>query len=424
MIEILSNLKFAIFLLLLIAIISAVGTIIEQNRPLEFYVKAYPETNILINWKLIIALQFNNIFQAGWYFFLIFLLSSSLITCTLRTQYPIFRTSRKYTFFTSFQSLKLQSAKQEIPRSALTYILQNLFTKNYYIFLKKNTIYIHKGLASKIAPIAIHISLILLILGTATSALTGYISQEMVVNGEIFHLQNISTYGILSKFPQQFVGRINDFWITYDENNTVSQFYSDISILDNQYTEKKRQTIAVNYPLRYKNTTIYQTDWNLIGLSCKLDNKFLVQIPLNKINTLNKQTLWTGSLQEDQKLFFSFIVQDLNNILLYNSKGEFIQNIKPSEKIIFNNHEIQIVNLIRATGIQIKQDPGLNFVYTGFFFLILSAVMNILSYSEIWIFRTMDSIHIASKNSKDLLAANKLLLDLVKNFYLKSNSFI
>jgi cytochrome c biogenesis protein len=46
----------------------------------------------------------------------------------------------------------------------------------------------------------------------------------------------------------------------------VSQFYSDISILDNQGNETKRKTISVNYPLINNSVYYYQTDWNLIGL--------------------------------------------------------------------------------------------------------------------------------------------------------------
>jgi cytochrome c biogenesis protein len=93
--------------------------------------------------------------------------------------------------------------------------------------------------------------MILVLIGTIIGSLFGFKAQEIVPKTENFHIQNILNNGQLTIIPKTSA-RINDFWITYTKNKTISQFYSDISILNNQGNEIDRKTISVNYPLIYK----------------------------------------------------------------------------------------------------------------------------------------------------------------------------
>jgi cytochrome c biogenesis protein len=103
--------------------------------------------------------------------------------------------------------------------------------------------------------------MILILLGTIVGSLFGFKAQEIVPKTENFHIQNILNNGQFTIIPNTS-GRINDFWITYTKNKTISQFYSDISILNNQGNEIDRKTISVNYPLVYKGFIITK----LIGI--------------------------------------------------------------------------------------------------------------------------------------------------------------
>jgi cytochrome c biogenesis protein len=107
-------------------------------------------------------------------------------------------------------------------------------------------------------------------------SLGGFKAQEIVPKTENFHIQNIFNNGKLTKIPN-ISGRVNDFWITYTPQKTISQFYSDISILDKNGSEIKRQTSFVNSPAIYNNVYFYQTDWNLIGLRIKYTNDQIVE---------------------------------------------------------------------------------------------------------------------------------------------------
>ncbi len=98
-IKIFKNLKFAIFILILIAFFSSLGSIIEQNQNLEFYKKNYPIANPIfgfLNYKIILFLGFDHIYESWWFLSLLASLGLSLTICTGTTQFPTVKNSRQY----------------------------------------------------------------------------------------------------------------------------------------------------------------------------------------------------------------------------------------------------------------------------------------------------------------------------------------
>ena len=51
--------------------------------------------------------------------------------------------------------------------------------------------YAYSGLLGRIAPIVVHASIIILLIGSSIGSFGGYIAQEIVPRGEIFHIQNL-----------------------------------------------------------------------------------------------------------------------------------------------------------------------------------------------------------------------------------------
>ena len=163
------------------------------------------------------------------------------------------------------------------------YTAYNCNDQNYHFFRQNRKSYAYSGLLGRVAPIVVHLSIILLLLGSTLGSFQGYIAQEIVPRGEIFHVQNLTKLGGISYIPQEFSCRVNDFWITYTKELKTDQFYSDLSILDRNGKELKRKTIFVNEPLLFKNLVFYQTDWDILGLSLRFDENKYFQLPLKKI---------------------------------------------------------------------------------------------------------------------------------------------
>ena len=71
-----ADLRFAIFILLMIAIISVIGTIIEQNQSIETYKINYPLTNRVfgfLSWDIIIRFGLDHVYKTWWFISLILL---------------------------------------------------------------------------------------------------------------------------------------------------------------------------------------------------------------------------------------------------------------------------------------------------------------------------------------------------------------
>ena len=401
--RLLADLRFSIFILLLISFCSIIGTIIEQDQSIETYKINYPLTDPVfgfLTWDRILQFGLDHVYQTWWFFTLIFLFGVTLISCTFLQQLPSLKIARRCQFFRTtgqFYRLKISTILNTF---SFNKILLRIKENKYSIFQQKNIIYCYKGLIGRIAPIIVHFSMILVLLGTIIGSLFGFKAQEIIPKTETFHIQNILNNGQLTIIPKTSA-RINDFWITYTKSKTISQFYSDISILDNQGNEINRKTIAVNYPLIYKGVYYYQTDWNLIGLRFHNLNNEIIEYPL--INVLNNQNkVWLTWIGNNASLNDGIVII-MDNLegycSVYNGTGQFLGNIELNETVNFKQ-PLTLLEIISSTGLQIKTDPGIPIIYLGFFFLMVSTLISYITYSQIWIIQKNKKIFIGGNTNR------------------------
>lgn len=401
--RVIADLRFAIFILLLISFCSIIGTIIEQDQSIEVYKNNYPLTNPIFGilaWDQILKLGFDHVYKTWWFYSLLFLFGLSLITCTLLQQLPSLKIARRCQFFRTtgqFYRLKIFTILNNF---SINKIILKIQQSQYSIFQQKNTIYCYKGLIGRIAPILVHLSMILVLTGTIFGSLFGFKAQEVVPKTENFHIQNILTTGQLTVIPK-VSARINDFWITYTKKKTISQFYSDISILDAKGNETYRKTISVNSPLIYKGVYYYQTDWSLIGLRFQNLKNEILEYPLLNFSN-NQEKVWLTWISKDSSILegFILIIDNLEGYCsIYNEKGKFLGNIELNEMTNFTN-SLTLLEIISSTGLQIKTDPGIPMIYSGFFFLMISTLISYTTYSQIWMIQKKRKLFIGGTTNR------------------------
>ena len=399
----LADLRFAIAILLIIASFSIIGTVIEQDQSIEVYKLNYPLTNRVfgfLSWDIIIKFGFDHVYKTWWFITALVLFGLSLLTCTILQQLPGLRISRRCQFFRNPQQFQRLKVSTQLKNSNLQKLISSIKQTQYSVFHQRNIIYAYKGLIGRIAPIIVHFSMILILIGTVLGAVNGFKAQEIIPKTETFHIQNILSNGQFTVIPKVST-RINDFWITYTKQTTINQFYSDISILNVEGNEIDRKTIYVNSPAQYRGIKYYQTDWNLIGLRIENENHEVLQYPLiNFGNTQNK--IWITWIPKTFD-FDTGIIVLMDNLQgycsIYNEFGEFLGNLELNE---FGNRNfpITLIDILSSTGLQIKTDPGIPLIYTGFFFLMISTLISYITYSQIWVIKQNKNLFIGGTTTR------------------------
>ncbi|MDX2099178.1 MAG: cytochrome c biogenesis protein ResB, partial [Leptolyngbyaceae cyanobacterium bins.59] len=85
LLPLLADLRLAIVMLLVIAVFSISGTVLEQGQSPAFYQANYPESPALfgfLTWKVILALGLDHVYRTWWFLALLILFGSSLTACT------------------------------------------------------------------------------------------------------------------------------------------------------------------------------------------------------------------------------------------------------------------------------------------------------------------------------------------------------
>ena len=383
-----ADLRFAITILLIIASVSIIGTIIEQDQTIEIYKLNYPLTNKLfgiLSWDIIIKFGFDHIYKTLWFIFLVFIFGLSLLTCTFLQQFPLLRISRRCQFFRTIQQFSNLKQFKQVSSRSFNQILFQLKKNQYIIFQQKDIVYCYKGVIGRVAPLIVHFSMIFILLGSIMGSISGFKTQEVVPKTEVFYPQNLINIGEISVIPKVPI-RINDFWILYNKKNTISQFYSDLSFLRNNGQEIKRETIFVNSPAIFNSIYCYQLDWDLIAVRIKTSNNYINQYPL--IHNLSQQSKISFSWIPINSTLTEGLILVVNSLQgfcsAYSQNGQFLGNLELNEVYSLDS-KLSLVDIISSTGLQIKKDPSIPVIYTGFFFLMVSTLISYITYSQIWI---------------------------------------
>ena len=437
-----------------IAGFSALGTVIEQNKSYAWYVENYPVSE---DAPLFGALDFTFILNNGldhvyttWYFLsLLSLLAVSLAACTATKQWsnvfsrlPLSLFIKKPKFLVSSKTM---DEKESVKDARAMDLANSLADRGYQVFLREEDqeqyLYAFKGLIGRLAPIGVHFALLLTLGGCAYSGLGGLGGSVMAPKDTSFTISDGLTRGSplsrVPKFAKTNQVFVKDFTIDYLPSGQVSQFYSNLSILDEKGNEVDNKVISVNVPLRYGGVTMYQTDWSMSSMRVTVIPKAAAEDTTNSDNSESvssssssssssiistsgttsdgdesskreelvlpmanlenkgdfKGKIWGTFLPvgddadaKENKKGISLVARDFQSVAIYDSKGAFVGVRRPSSKkpIDVDNISLIVEEISGATGLELKTDPGVPFVYAGFAGLLVTSFLSLLSHSQVW----------------------------------------
>lgn len=422
MLPVLADLRLAIALLLLIALLSISGTVIEQGQTLEFYQSNYPTKPALfgfLTWQVILVTGLNHVYGTWWFLAILILFGSSLTACTFTRQLPALKVARNWKYYQKPKQFAKLALSAELATGSLNSLEQILQKHRYKVFQEGDKLYARKGIVGRIGPIAVHASMLLILGGAIWGGVTGFMAQEMVAQGDTFQVKNIIEAGAWARpqIPTDWGLKVNRFWIDYTPKGGVDQFYSDLSVLDQEGREVDRQTIHVNQPLRHKGVTFYQTDWGIAAVKVRVNNSPVFELPMGLLQGAGQGRLWGTWIptKPDMSTGVSLVTRDLQGtFLVYDTAGKLITTVRTGMAAEVNGVTLRVLEVIGSTGLQIKADPGIPFVYAGFLFLMLGVVMSYVSHSQVWALTVGDCFYIGGKTNRSQVLFEREMLEILE----------
>ena len=400
----LSDLRLAIVLLLLVALASAIGTAIPQGDPPPSYIDAYSETPWLglLSGDQVLQLQLDHVYSSGWFLALLALLGLALILCSWRRQWPALQAARQWIDYkTPRQLSKLSIAETlacENADDSLQRLSSLLQSKGWQLNSRDGRLAARKGLAGRVGPLLVHTGLVLLMLGAVWGALAGHRLERFLAPGRSLDLLN-------RLGDNQLTITLKDFEIERDAAGRPEQFRSAVELQGPQQSQVSE--ISVNHPLRYRGITIYQADWSLATITLQIGKSPELELPLQTFPQLGEQVwgLVLPTRPDGSEPVLLSLETEEGPVQIFDGNGERLALLRPGGAPgNVKGLPLRVASVLPASGLLLKRDPGVPLVYLGFAVTLLGGGLSLIATRQVWAIAGDRQLHVGGLCNRNLTA--------------------
>lgn len=308
-IELLSSMRFAIAVLVVIAIAAVIGTVMQQNQPMSNYVNQFGP----FWFEVFDKLGLYSVYSAWWFLVLMGTLVTSTTLCIVRNAPKMLRDMRSWRESVREQSLLNFHDKADwnspLPRAALAQqMLQRLGHAGYQAKLVEKDhatlVTAKRGAGNKFGYIFAHSAIVIICIGGLLDSDIPIRMQEWFLGKKPF-----AGSGLIAKIPAEhrlstanptfrantaipegqssntaiipradgvliqelpFTIELKKFNIDFYSTGMPKLFASEVEVRDHASGEKVKAVIEVNKPLIYKGLAVYQSSFEDGGTKLKL----------------------------------------------------------------------------------------------------------------------------------------------------------
>ena len=333
LVQFLGSMNLAITLLVVLALASIIGTVLQQNQPYSSYVIKFGS----FWFEIFRLLGLYDVYSSIWFLVILAFLVISTATCIVRNTPGMLRELKHFREHTQEKSLRLMSLSHSLQlqqsSTDVQQTAQTILTNQGYRFkLQHNegnvVIAAKKGGSHYWGYWLTHVGIIIICLGglldsrlpTMIAEWKGMIKPEtrpipisdipkesflsadsLSFRGNVNISEGQKTDGIFLPVrdgylvqPLPFQVELKDFRVEHYSTGLPKSFESDLIIHDPDIAEPIKKTIAVNHPLIHKGVAIYQADFG--------DGGSQVNLKFNPFNPNHKIPDLTGSVFKDYKI--------------------------------------------------------------------------------------------------------------------------
>ncbi|MCP9809075.1 cytochrome c biogenesis protein ResB [Cyanobium sp. HWJ4-Hawea] len=415
-----SDLRLAIGLLLVIAIASGVGTAIPQKESEAFYHQLYDPKPWLgvLHGDGVLAFQLDHIYSSNWFLGLLAWLALSLLLCSWKRQWPALQAALRWIDYKSPRQLSKLSVAETVPSSEPNVSLEKLEnllqSQGWQIQRQEGRFAARKGVLGRVGPMLVHAGLVVFMLGAAWGSLGGQRSEQFLAPGRTLDLLD-------SRGQSQLVIAVDGFSVQRDPAGRPEQFTSQLRLLKGEEgPELKQAQISVNHPLRFQGITLYQADWALAAITVQLGKSPLLQLPLQPFPQLGEQ-IW-GLVLPTRPDGSEPVLLSLNNeagpVDVYGPDGNLLSQLVPGgDPVEIKGLPIRVESVLPASGILLKKDPGVPLVYAGFAIALTGGALSLLATRQLWAIGegvgAGGRLHVAGLCNRNLTAFARELPELI-----------
>ncbi len=438
------SVKLTIGLLILLAVVSIIGTFIKQNAPSAEYIERYGV-------DLYNLLNFFNLFDmyhSWWFSAILILLVINLIACSIRriqgivTQ--VFRGPETKALEDSmvrtlpYVERVRASAPSKKEEELQTSMKKWLRSPDRIETESSITLYSEKGRFSRLGFPITHLSILIILIGGLFGSLYGFRGFVNILEGETVDRVFLRIKDDEVAKPLGFKVRCDDFTITYYDlpgrEKHVRSYASTLTILQNG-KEVLTKRIEVNNPLHHKGMAFYQSSYGALhDVSLGVQRKDKKEKTILKM--LEGETVPIPNSNAQIRL--------LRYVEKVHTFGEGVQvvlfkpNQAPQAAWVLKNFPrldqqrdndftltLEGVNSREYTGLQVTRDPGVWIVWVGSGLMILGLIMSFFfSHQRVWVRLPKSSegeIILAGSTNKNRVTFEKAFGQWVEEIRMKSS---
>lgn len=395
------SLKLTIVTLILLAVTSIIGTVIEQGKTPE-------EMASQLGWNLDLlrfldkSIDAFNMYHSWWFLTLLGLFAVNLICCSIKRLPRVMKIVNEPVLIADDTLLRSLSNVEEITVKNDTAAIRDkavAFLSGRFVAPTvteqdgKIHLYAEKGAWTRYGVYITHLSILIIFVGAIIGNLWGYKAYVSIPEGGA--TDRIWRRDTEGEAPLGFSVRCDAFSVSYYEgSNRPKEFKSVLTVIENGQVVVDKRPVIVNDPLTYKGITFYQSSYNPIG-----DPTFVFAVRSRESGQTVNITAPFGAMRPLPG-GGSFRVVDYGNngqvarLELTGSDGRrsvadiYDQTLNISDEKRGGEYIFTLTEHKQryATGLQVAKDPGVWVVWVGCFFMVIGSIVAFfLSHRRIWV---------------------------------------
>jgi cytochrome c biogenesis protein len=420
-----SSVKLAVVMFAGLSLTSIIGTVIEQNvepaKNIKVLSKLFGQSAAPTLFKIFDSLGFMDMYHSWWFVAILLLFAANLIICSIDRLPKIVKAVREpikqlpEDQFRGFGIKKeiVLTGKPEVTREVVSDAVKRVLGFNLAEGKEGQgyQLYAQKGNYTRFGVYITHFSILVILIGAVIGIAFGFKGFLSLPEGVV---STVAYARGGQEEPLGFGIRCDAFTVDFYGNTDMPKAYKSLLTVIKDGKKMLSKEISVNDPLKYEGVTFYQSSYGIVpggleksvfrlrvtpagGKPEDVELKFGGSFTIPGTNLTGTIEDFSPALGFDQMTGKTFTyAEQMNNpavLISFSENGKrkfggWIFKRIPDTWRLPGGHIVEFAGIwgIQYTGLQVRNDPGVGFVYVGCAAMAIGLFVTFfMSHRRLWI---------------------------------------